>query len=90
MPAMFSPGGHDTCESDGATALCAASKETDMLHLILPNDSLAAHTLRMHVPPRPDPIPPGSPPGDLPVDPDTDEPEVDLPPGEPETPQKVQ
>lgn len=36
--------------------------------------------LQLHVPPKPDPIPPGSPPGDLPVDPDTDEPDVDLPP----------
>lgn len=36
--------------------------------------------MRLHVPPKPDPIPPGSPPGDLPVEPDTDEPEVDLPP----------
>lgn len=39
--------------------------------------------LYLHVPPKPEPIPPGSPPGDLPVDPDTDEPEVDLPPLEP-------
>ncbi|CUJ58762.1 Uncharacterised protein [Achromobacter sp. 2789STDY5608621] len=42
--------------------------------------------LYLHVPPKPDPIPPGSPPGDLPVDPDTDEPEVDLPPLEPPSP----
>lgn len=39
--------------------------------------------LYLHVPPKPEPIPPGSPPGDLPVDPDTDEPEVDLLPLEP-------
>ncbi|MGE8616921.1 MAG: hypothetical protein ACN6O0_03810 [Achromobacter spanius] len=37
-------------------------------------------TQYLHVPPKPEPIPPGSPPGDLPVDPDTDQPEVDLPP----------
>lgn len=37
-------------------------------------------SIQLHVPPKPDPIPPGSPPGDLPVEPDTDEPEVDLPP----------
>jgi len=39
-----------------------------------------AYPYYLHVPPKPDPIPPGSPPGDLPVDPDTDEPDVDLPP----------
>ncbi|CAB3816261.1 hypothetical protein SB816_26170 [Achromobacter sp. SIMBA_011] len=43
----------------------------------------------LHVPPKPEPIPPGSPPGDLPVDPDTDEPEVDLPPLEPSHPEKT-
>lgn len=43
---------------------------------------MSAH-LYLHVPPKPEPIPPGSPPGDLPVDPDTDEPEVDLPPLDP-------
>ncbi|CAB3631884.1 MULTISPECIES: hypothetical protein [Achromobacter] len=43
----------------------------------------------LHVPPKPEPIPPGSPPGDLPVDPDTDEPEVDLPPLEPSHPAKT-
>ncbi|WP_183003188.1 hypothetical protein [Achromobacter sp. UMC71] len=45
--------------------------------------------LFLHVPPKPDPIPPGSPPGDLPVDPDTDEPEVDLPPLEPPVKEKL-
>lgn len=39
-----------------------------------------AYSYYLHVPPKPDSIPPGSPPGDLPVDPDTDEPDVDLPP----------
>ncbi len=45
--------------------------------------------LFLHVPPKPDPIPPGSPPGDLPVEPDTDEPEVDLPPLEPPVKEKL-
>lgn len=44
---------------------------------------------QLHVPPKPEPIPPGSPPGDLPVDPDTDEPEVDLPPLDPPRPEKT-
>jgi hypothetical protein len=43
-------------------------------------ESAMQNVLQLHVPPKPDPIPPGSPPGDLPVDPDTDEPDVDLPP----------
>ena len=44
---------------------------------------------QLHVPPKPEPSPPGSPPGDLPVDPDTDEPEVDLPPLDPPHPEKT-
>jgi len=43
-------------------------------------ESAMQATQHLHVPPKPEPIPPGSPPGDLPVDPDTDQPEVDLPP----------
>ncbi|MDQ8033187.1 hypothetical protein CEG14_09265 [Bordetella genomosp. 1] len=61
-----------------------------MLHLMLPSDSFAPQPQYLHVPPKPEPIPPGSPPGDLPVDPDSDEPEVDLPPGDQEAPKQVQ
>jgi len=46
----------------------------------IPKEAFMQAVLHLHVPPKPDPIPPGSPPGDLPVDPDTDEPDVDLPP----------
>ncbi|MGK0568226.1 hypothetical protein QJT93_21225 [Bordetella bronchiseptica] len=45
-----------------------------------PKETTMSATLRCHVPPKPDPIPPDSPPGDLPVDPDTDDRDIDLPP----------
>lgn len=44
--------------------------------------------MRSHVPPKPEPDVPERTPGDIPVDPDTDQPDIDLPPpDEPNSPQ---